>query len=96
MNGFLPFIEIGKEEFGLQCLYNYGPINNKKDFSDELTRIDKTLIYGTNTNTLNGLTFVPHPSLSPRDCVVIGETVGNVMLNLFQHLIKSIRCETLK
>ena len=27
MNSFLPFVERGKEELGLQCLYNYGPIN---------------------------------------------------------------------
>jgi len=31
-----------------------------------------------------------------RDCVVIGEMVKNVMLNLFQHLIKSAAYETLK
>jgi len=34
---------------------------------------------------------IPH-----RDCVVIGEMVKNVMLNLFQHLIESISYETLK
>jgi hypothetical protein len=30
------------------------------------------------------------------DCVTISEMVKNVMLNLFQHLIKSIGYETLK
>jgi len=30
------------------------------------------------------------------DCVVIAEMGEDVMLNLFQHLIKSIPCETLK
>jgi len=36
------------------------------------------------------------PSLYPGDCVVIREMVKNVMLNLFQHLIKSMAYETLK
>jgi len=35
----------------------------------------------------------PPPS---RDCVVIGEMVKNVMLNLFQHLMELISYETLK
>ena len=30
------------------------------------------------------------------DCVVIGEMVKNVMLNLFQHLMELISYETLK
>ena len=41
--------------------------------------------------------FTPSPTPSPaRDCVVIGEMVKNVMLNLFQHLMESISYETLK
>jgi len=28
VNGFFIFMEKGKKTFGLQCLYNYGPINN--------------------------------------------------------------------
>jgi hypothetical protein len=28
VNGFFLFMEKGKKTFGLQCLYNYGPINN--------------------------------------------------------------------
>jgi hypothetical protein len=35
-------------------------------------------------------------TLSPGDCVVIGEMVKNVMLNLFQHLMELISYETLK
>jgi hypothetical protein len=31
-----------------------------------------------------------------RDCVIIGKIVENVMLNLFQHLKKSMLYETLK
>jgi hypothetical protein len=39
----------------------------------------------------------PHPIPLPLgDCVVIGEKVKNVMLNLFQHLIKSHGYQTLK
>ncbi len=39
----------------------------------------------------------PSPQSSPaRDCVAIGETGKNVMLNLFQHLTKSRSYETLK
>jgi hypothetical protein len=34
--------------------------------------------------------------LPPKDSVVIGEMVKNVMLNLFQHLMASISYETLK
>jgi hypothetical protein len=51
-----------------------------------------------NTNVLNKLTSPPPPpSPSPLgDCVVIGEMVKNVMLNLFQHLMESISYETLK
>jgi hypothetical protein len=40
--------------------------------------------------------FPPPLPLSPRDCVVIGEMVKNVMLNLFQHLMELISYETLK
>jgi len=39
----------------------------------------------------------PSPPPSPRwGCVVIGETVENVMPNLFRHLIESNSYETLK
>jgi hypothetical protein len=41
--------------------------------------------------------FHPHPHPPPsRDCVITGEVVKDVMLNLFQHLIKSTAYETLK
>jgi hypothetical protein len=39
----------------------------------------------------------PHPLPLPcGDCVTIAKMMKNVMLNLFQHLMDSISCETLK
>ncbi len=45
----------------------------------------------------NGYNESPSPYPLPlRGFVIIGETVRNVMLNLFQHLMESISYETLK
>jgi hypothetical protein len=43
-----------------------------------------------------GISFSKKISSPLRDCVVIGEMVKNVMLNLFQHLMESISYEALK
>jgi len=40
--------------------------------------------------------YSPSPRSPPKDCVVISISRQNVMLNLFQHLIKLICYETLK
>ena len=91
VNGFLPFVERGKEEFGLQCPYNYGLISKEVSFQNAVPKEGiGTRVTGKLNVSLSELTrpfklggTLAHPSLAvdpTQTAIAVGKAIGGTML----------------